>query len=112
MGPFPHDAPQSRSLTKTPPAPMGSNLSNSPIPIRKSCAICSPMGFAHVAKHKTKAIELWQQGDVTYLLNAEPGSFAAGLSQNTGPVRPSMGWRVVDAQQAFDHAVSNGRRAI
>jgi len=70
------------------------------------------MGFALTGRHKTKAIELWQQGDVTYLLNAEPGSFAADFADEHGPCAASMGWRVVDAQHAFDHAVSRGRSPI
>ena len=42
------------------------------------------MGYAHVANHKTKAIELWQQGDITYLLNAEPGTHAAAFIEEHG----------------------------
>ena len=34
------------------------------------------MGYEHVATHRTKAIEVWQQGDITYILNDEPGSHA------------------------------------
>ncbi len=29
-------------------------------------------------------------------------------SKSTAPARPSMAWRVVDAQHAFDHAVAKG----
>ena len=61
-----------------------------------------------MANHKTKAVELWQQGDITYVLNAEPGSFAARFVEQHGPCAPSMAWRVADAEQAFAHAVSKG----
>jgi hypothetical protein len=45
------------------------------------------MGYTHTATHKTKAVELWQQGDITYVLNAEPGSFAPASSRSTAPAR-------------------------
>ncbi len=66
------------------------------------------MGYALVARHKTKAVELWQQGDITYVLNDEPGSHARRFVEEHGPCAPSMGWRVVDARAAYDHAVSKG----
>jgi 4-hydroxyphenylpyruvate dioxygenase-like putative hemolysin len=66
------------------------------------------MGYIHTATHKTKAVELWQQGDITYVLNAEPGSFASRFVTEHGPCAPSMAWRVVDAEHALKHAVANG----
>ena len=47
------------------------------------------------------------QGDVSYLINAEPGSHAAHFIREHGFCAPSMDG-VVDAQHAFDHAVKNG----
>ena len=109
MGPFPHDAPQS---TITPENPAGTDgfefvefAHPDPQELRD---LFGRMGYVHVATHKTKAIELWQQGDITYVINAEPGSFAARFVDEHGPCAPSMAWRVVDAQHAFDHAVANG----
>ena len=66
------------------------------------------MDYTHVANHKYKQVELWQQGDISYLLNAEPNSHAARFIEDHGPCAPSMGWRVVDAGHALDHAVTNG----
>jgi 4-hydroxyphenylpyruvate dioxygenase len=110
MGPFPHDAPRA---TITPENPAGTDgfefvefAHPDPQVLRD---LFARMGYTHTATHKTKAVELWQQGDITYVLNAEPGSFAARSWRNTGPARPSMAWRVVDAQHAFDHAVRKGR---
>jgi 4-hydroxyphenylpyruvate dioxygenase len=62
----------------------------------------------HTATHKSKAIKLWQQGDITYVLNAEPDTHAARFIEEHGPCAPSMGWRVVDADHAFAHAVAKG----
>ncbi|MEL7166477.1 MAG: 4-hydroxyphenylpyruvate dioxygenase, partial [Pseudomonadota bacterium] len=40
--------------------------------------------------------------------NADPDSFAAKFVDEHGPCAPSMGWRVVDAQHAFERAVQLG----
>ena len=66
------------------------------------------MGDAHLANHKSNAIELWQQGDISYVLNYDPDSFAAQFVDIHGPCAPSRGWRVVDAQKALGHAVAQG----
>ncbi len=49
------------------------------------------MGYQLTARHKTKAIELWQQGDITYILNDEPGSHASRFVDDHGPCAPLMG---------------------
>ena len=66
------------------------------------------MGYEKIAVHKTKAIELWQQGDITYMLNSEPDGFTARFGAVHGTCPPSMGWQVVDAQRAFTHPVAQG----
>ena len=84
-------------------------MSNSPIRIRSKLDILfRKMGYVPVARHKTKNITLYRQGDVTYVLNAEPGSFGMKFVDTHGPCAPSMAWRVVDAQKAFEHAVARG----
>ena len=66
------------------------------------------MGFALVARHRSRAIELWQQGDITYVLTDDPDSQARRFVDLHGPCAPAMGWRVVDAAHAFAHAVAMG----
>ena len=39
----------------------------------------SRMGYTHVAMHREKAIEVWQQGDITYLVNADPAEPRGGV---------------------------------
>ncbi len=112
MGPFPHNAPKSVISDENPAGTDGFEFvefaHENPDELR---ALFARMGFALTARHKRKDVELWQQGDVTYILNAEPGSFAADFVDLHGPCAPSMGWRVVDAQVAFDHALSKGAEA-
>ncbi len=109
MGPFPHNAPKSQVSDDNPAGTDGFEFVEFAHPNPEELrALFAKMGYAKTARHKTKDIELWQQGDITYILNSDPDSFAAQFVQEHGPCAPSMGWRVVDAQQAFDHAVAKG----
>ena len=109
MGPFPHDAPKSHITDENPAGADGFEFVEfahpEPDVLR---ALFAQMGYACVGRHRSKDVELWQQGDITYLINAEPQSFAARFAEAHGPCAASMGWRVVDAQHAFDHAVAQG----
>ncbi len=109
MGPFPHNAPKSTISDENPAGTDGFEFvefaSATPQDLR---ALFARMGFTLTARHKRKDVELWQQGDITYILNAEPGSFGMDFVNLHGPCAPSMGWRVADAQAAFDHAVARG----
>jgi 4-hydroxyphenylpyruvate dioxygenase len=66
------------------------------------------MGFEAVARHRGKAITLYQQGDVHYLVNEEPGSHAARFAAEHGPCASSMAFRVVDAKHAYRRALELG----
>ena len=109
MGPFPHDAPKAVISTENPAGTDGFEFVEfahpDPQVLRE---LFTKMGYQHTATHKTKAVELWQQGDITYVINAEPGTHAAAFIEEHGPCAPSMGWRVVDADHALRHAVANG----
>lgn len=112
MGPFPHNAAKSQITDDNPAGTDGFEFVEFAHPEpQKLRDLFAQMGYALTARHKTKDIELWQQGDVTYVLNAEPGSFGTRFVAQHGPCAPSMGWRVVNAQHAFDHAVSKGGEA-
>ena len=109
MGPFPHDAPKATISAENPAGTDGFEFVEFASPDPQSLRdLFGRMGFVHTATHKSKTVELWQQGDITYVLNAEPGSFAEKFVAEHGPCAPSMAWRVVDAQHAFRHAVAQG----
>ncbi len=109
MGPFPHSAPQATISTQNPAGTDGFEFVEfahpDPHVLRD---LFARMGYVLTARHNTKAIELWQQGDITYILNSEPDSHATRFADIHGPCAASMGWRVVNAQGAYDHAVSCG----
>jgi 4-hydroxyphenylpyruvate dioxygenase len=111
MGPFPHAAPKS---TISPENPAGTDgfafvefASPDPDALRK---LFAQMGYTLTARHKTRTVELWQQGDITYILNDDPASHARRFAEIHGPCAPSMGWRVVDASHAVRHVVANGAK--
>ncbi|WP_425073064.1 4-hydroxyphenylpyruvate dioxygenase [Sagittula sp. S175] len=109
MGPFPHDAPQSVISEENPAGTDGFEFVEFAHPEPEELrSLFRRIGYVHVANHRSKPVELWQQGDITYVLNADPDSFAARFVEEHGPCAPSMAWRVVDAQKAFDHAVAQG----
>jgi 4-hydroxyphenylpyruvate dioxygenase len=66
------------------------------------------MGFQPVAKHRAKAITLYRQGDVNYLVNEEPNSHAVNFAAEHGPCASSMAFRVVDAKHAYRRAIELG----
>ncbi len=109
MGPFPHEASKATISSENPAGTDGFEFVEFAHPEpQKLRDLFARMGFEKTAQHKSKAIELWQQGDVTYVLNAQDGSFAADFVDTHGPCAPSMAWRVVDAQKALEHAVAQG----
>src|SRR5688500_9650103 len=42
------------------------------------------LGFAPVARHRSKQVTLWRQGDINFILNAEPDSFAQAFQRVHG----------------------------
>ncbi|PSH62839.1 4-hydroxyphenylpyruvate dioxygenase [Phyllobacterium sophorae] len=112
MGPFPHDAPKAVISKDNPAGTDGFEFVefSHPEP-EKLEELFTRMGYMPVARHKTKKITVWRQGDINYILNAEPGSHATRFVEKHGPCAPSMAWRVVDANHAFNHAVAKGATA-
>ena len=109
MGPFPHDAPPATISADNPMGTDGFAFVEfaDPDPARLH-KLFGRMGFAAVATHRQRAVTLYRQGDVDYLVNEQPGTQATRFAQAHGPSAPAMGFRVVDARAAFDRAISLG----
>ena len=106
MGPFPHDAPKARISLDNPAGTDGFEFVEFAHPEPEKLDLTfRQMGFEPVARHKSRKITLYRQGDINYLLNAEPDSHAARFVARHGPCAPAMAWRVANAAQALDHAV-------
>jgi 4-hydroxyphenylpyruvate dioxygenase len=109
MGPFPHSAPRAVINDDNPAGTDGFEFVEFAHPEPEALReVFTRMGYTLTARHKTRDIELWQQGDITYVLNNDPDSHARRFVEEHGPCAPSMGWRVVDAARAFAHATAKG----
>ena len=69
-------------------------------------------GFSRVARHMTRAIDLYVQNDIQFLLNREPGSSGMAFAKQHGPSIASMGWRVKDAARAVEVARRRGASTV
>lgn len=68
------------------------------------------LGFTEIAKIADKEIRLYRQGDINFIINTEPGTFATEFAKLHGPSVSSTGFRVANATQAFETAVKRGAR--
>ncbi|HEY5861584.1 MAG TPA: 4-hydroxyphenylpyruvate dioxygenase [Casimicrobiaceae bacterium] len=66
------------------------------------------MGFTAVAKHRSKNVLLYRQGEINFIVNAEPASFAQSFARVHGPSICAIAFRVADAAHAYRKCVENG----
>src|ERR1051326_1316588 len=71
-------------------------------------ALFESMGFVKVAKHRSKDVSLYRQGDVNFIVNAEKESFAQGFARVHGPSICAIALRVKNAAFAYKRALSLG----
>lgn len=70
------------------------------------------LGFKAIARHVSKAVTLFRQGQMNFLLNAESDSFAARYAQEYGVGVCAIGIRVDNARRAFERAIELGAWAF
>ncbi|GEM75386.1 4-hydroxyphenylpyruvate dioxygenase [Vibrio sagamiensis] len=71
-------------------------------------ALFISLGFAEIAKHRSKEAWLYRQGDINFIVNAQPHSQAEKFAREHGPSVCGMAFRVHDANSAMQHALQNG----
>ena len=71
-------------------------------------ALFDSMGFTAVARHRSKNVLLYRQGDINFIVNAEPDSFAQSFARVHGPCICAIAFRVADAGFAYRRAVELG----
>jgi 4-hydroxyphenylpyruvate dioxygenase len=74
--------------------------------------VFSMMGFNKVATHRSKAVSLYRQGGINFILNSEPGSAAAYFASEHGPSACGMAFRVKDSHYAYARALSLGAQPV
>ncbi|WP_138466223.1 bifunctional sugar phosphate isomerase/epimerase/4-hydroxyphenylpyruvate dioxygenase family protein [Poseidonocella sp. HB161398] len=68
------------------------------------------LGFAETARHVSKAISLWQQGDIRLVLNEQPGDYAASAYNLRGTAVCDIGLSVASSEEVLDRAVALGAK--
>src|SRR5271155_5826140 len=68
------------------------------------------MGFRAVARHRSKDVTLFRQGEVNFIVNAEPDSHGSRFAKAHGPSACAMAFRVKDAPAAFKKLVALGAK--
>lgn len=66
------------------------------------------MGFQVTANHKSEDITLFQQGEIQFIVNAASNCQAEEHARTHGSGACAMGFRVKNANKAFDHAIKHG----
>src|SRR4051812_1540679 len=75
-------------------------------------ALFPKLGFTAVATHRTKKITVYRQGTCNFLVNEEPGSFAAEFAREHGPCAAGFAIRFEKpAAWVREQALTNGAEA-
>ena len=75
-------------------------------------ALFERMGFVAAARHRSKNVTLYRQGDVNFIVNAEPESFAQAFARLHGPSVCAIALRVKNAAAAYDRAIGLGAKPV
>jgi 4-hydroxyphenylpyruvate dioxygenase len=70
------------------------------------------MGFTAVARHRSKDVLRFRQGDINFILNMEPAGQPAEFRKVHGPSANAMAFRVRDAALALKLAVERGAKPV
>ena len=70
------------------------------------------MGFIAAARHRSKNVVRFKQGDINFLLNMEPSGQVAQFRSDHGPSANAMAFRVKDAALAFKLALERGATPV
>lgn len=70
------------------------------------------LGFQVTATHQQQDVILFQQGNIHFIVNAAPNTQAERHAVTHGAGACAMGFKVKDAQAAFDYALLHGATAF
>jgi 4-hydroxyphenylpyruvate dioxygenase len=71
-------------------------------------ALFERMGFTAIARHRHKDVTLYRQGEINFIINAEPDSLAQRFARKHGPSVCAFAIRVNDAAAAYKRALDLG----
>jgi 4-hydroxyphenylpyruvate dioxygenase len=70
------------------------------------------LGFALLARHRSKDVVLYRQGGINFIVNREPKSQAAYFAAEHGPSACGLAFRVRDAHRAYARALELGAQPL
>ncbi len=70
------------------------------------------LGFPITARHRSKNVTLHRQGDINFIINAEPDSFGQRFAREHGPSACAMAFRVKDAAAAYKRCIDLGAKPV
>src|SRR5262249_62354724 len=78
-------------------------------PVRRGGAgVSEGRGYGATARPRHKEVALYRQGEINFILNADPESFAQRFARQHGPSVCAIAFRVQDAARAYRRATSLG----
>ncbi len=66
------------------------------------------MGLTAIAQHRSKDVTLYRQGNINFIINHEPDSFAQSFAAEHGPSCCAFAIRVKDSAYAYEQALKLG----
>ena len=75
-------------------------------------ALFEQLGFTAIAKHRSKNVTLYRQGDINFILNAEPTGQARKFNEEHGPSANAMAFRVKNAAYSLQRARELGYEVV
>lgn len=79
---------------------------------QKLHALFEALGFVKVATHKDQPVTLYRQGNIDFLVNETPDSFASDFAEQHGPCCVGFGIRVSDPEAAYETIMANGGKDV
>jgi 4-hydroxyphenylpyruvate dioxygenase len=70
------------------------------------------MGFRPVARHRSREVLLYRQGEMNIIINAHAGGLPRSVQPSETPVISAIALRVRDAASAYRHALDRGAWAV
>ena len=70
------------------------------------------LGFTLVAKHRSKDVVLFRQGEINFIVNREPKSYAGYFAAEHGPSACGLAFRVEDSHKAYARALELGAQPL
>jgi 4-hydroxyphenylpyruvate dioxygenase len=71
-------------------------------------ALLQKMGFAPVARHRSREVLLYRQGSMNLILNSHPDALEGKAEKGQLPTLAAMAFRVRDAAFAYQHSLDQG----